>query len=38
MGWFDDQIRQRKQSDDDLLADSLIRVAGAVTGEKGAAQ
>ncbi|MBR3629425.1 MAG: ATP-binding cassette domain-containing protein [Oscillospiraceae bacterium] len=37
MGWFDDQIRQRKQSDNDLLADSLIRVAGAVTGERNAA-
>ena len=34
MGWFDNQIRQRKQSDDDLFSDSFVNIAGAVMGKK----
>lgn len=34
MGWFDEQIRQRKQNDNDVFADSFINIAGAVMGGK----
>ena len=34
MGWFDEQIKLRKQSDDDAFADSFVKMAGAVMGEK----
>ena len=34
MGWFDEQIRQRKQSDDELFADAFVHMASAVMGEK----
>lgn len=34
MGWFDEQIRTRKQRDDDVFSDSFINMAGAVLGEK----
>lgn len=34
MGWFDEQIKQRKQNDDDVFADSFINIAGAVMGQK----
>ncbi len=30
MGWFDEQIRQRMHSDEELLEDSLLQMAGAV--------
>ena len=30
MGWFDEQIRQRMQSDQEILEDSFYRMAGAV--------
>jgi len=30
MGWFDEQIRQRAQSDQDVLEDSFYQMAGAV--------
>ena len=30
MGWFDEQIRQRSRSDQDVLEDSFYRMAGAV--------
>ena len=30
MGWFDEQIRQRAQSDQEILEDSFYRMAGAV--------
>ena len=30
MGWFDEQIKLRKQSDDDAFADSFVKMAGAV--------
>ncbi|MDE7399036.1 MAG: NHLP family bacteriocin export ABC transporter permease/ATPase subunit, partial [Oscillospiraceae bacterium] len=34
MGWFDEQIRQRKQNDNDVFADSFINIAGAVMGSR----
>ena len=34
MGWFDEQIRQRIQSDDDAFAEAFAGMAGAVVGEK----
>ena len=30
MGWFDEQIKLRKQSDDDAFADSFVKMAGAI--------
>ena len=30
MGWFDEQIKQRMQSDEAILEDSFFRMAGAV--------
>lgn len=34
MGWFDEQIRQRMESDQDLFEDSFVRVAGSVLGKR----
>lgn len=34
MGWFDEQIKQRKQSDDQLLEESFVRIADAVLGTR----
>lgn len=34
MGWFNEQIKQRKQLDDEVFADSFIHMAEAVIGEK----
>jgi len=34
MGWFDEQIKLRKQKDNDVFRDSFIDIAAAVTGEK----
>ena len=34
MGWFDEQIRQRKLSDDEVFADCFADIAGAVAGRK----
>lgn len=34
MSWFDEQIRQRKQSDRETFADSFVNIAGAVMGRK----
>lgn len=34
MGWFDEQIRQRKQNDDDVFADAFVNMASAVLGSK----
>ncbi len=36
MGWFDEQIRQRKLSDQELFEDSLFRMASAVLGKQRA--
>lgn len=34
MGWFDEQIRQRKQNDEDVFTESFAHMAAAVMGEK----
>ena len=34
MGWFDEQIRQRKKSDNQILTDSFSNIAGAVLQRK----
>ena len=36
MGWFDEQIRQRKQSDQEIFEDSIFRMASVVLGRQGA--
>ncbi len=36
MGWFDKQVRQRKQSDQSVFEDSIFRMASAVLGRSGA--
>ncbi|MCR5718627.1 MAG: NHLP bacteriocin export ABC transporter permease/ATPase subunit [Oscillospiraceae bacterium] len=36
MGWFDEQIRQRKENDQELFQDSFVRLAGVVLGTKAA--
>ena len=33
MGWFDEQIRQRKEADQNVFEDSLYRMAGVVLGK-----
>ncbi len=37
MGWFDEQIRDRKQNDDDAFAEAFANMASAVMGKKIAA-
>lgn len=32
MGWFDEQIRQRKAADDEVFSDSFAKMASSVTG------
>ena len=34
MGWFDEQIRQRIENDDEMLADAFARMANLVSSEK----
>ena len=34
MGWFDEQIRLRKQMDEEAFEDSFINIAGAVMGKR----
>ncbi|MDO4973164.1 MAG: NHLP bacteriocin export ABC transporter permease/ATPase subunit [Eubacteriales bacterium] len=36
MGWFDEQIRQRKLSDQEILEDSIFRMASVVLGKQRA--
>ncbi len=36
MGWFDEQIRLRKQSDQEFFEDSIFRMASSVVGHRGA--
>ncbi|MBE6726798.1 MAG: NHLP bacteriocin export ABC transporter permease/ATPase subunit [Ruminococcaceae bacterium] len=36
MGWFENQIDQRRKSDDQLLEDSFVKVAGVVLGRRTA--
>ncbi len=37
MGWFDEQIRQRKQNDDEIFSEAFISITDAVLGTKMAA-
>ena len=34
MGWFDEQIRQRKGSDQEVFEDSIFRLASVVLGRR----
>ena len=34
MGWFDEQIKQRKENDESTFSDSFVNLAGAVMGAK----
>ena len=34
MGWFDEQIKQRKRNDDEILSEAFIGIADAVLGSK----
>lgn len=34
MGWFDEQIKQRKENDENVFSDSFVNIAGAVMGAK----
>jgi len=36
VGWFDEQIRQRKQSDQEVFEDAIFRMASVVLGRQGA--
>ena len=36
MGWFDEQIRQRKDNDQEVFEESIFRVASAVLGNQRA--
>ena len=36
MGWFDEQIRQRKENDQDVFEESILRMASAVIGSQKA--
>ena len=38
MGWFDEQIRERMQKDQEVFEDAFLEVAGAVLGGRGAAR
>ena len=37
MGWFDQQIRERKAKDDEAFEDSFVRLASSVTGSRASA-
>ena len=34
MGWFDEQIKQRKKSDDAMLEEAFVGIADAILGSK----
>lgn len=34
MGWFDEQIRQRIENDDEMFADAFAQMANLVSSEK----
>ena len=36
MGWFEEQIKLRKQNDQDVFEESIFSMASAVLGQKGA--
>lgn len=38
MGWFDEQIRQRKERDQEIFEESFVELAGAVLGKKATGQ
>lgn len=37
MGWFDEQIRTRKQNDEKVFSDAFIGLSSVVMGKKAAA-
>ena len=37
MGWFDQQIRERKTKDNEAFEESFVRLAGSVTGVRASA-
>ena len=34
MGWFDEQIRQRKQNDDAVFSEAFVHIADSVMGKR----
>ena len=38
MGWFDEQIRQRKENDQEIFEDSIFEMASVVVGKRGAGE
>ena len=34
MGWFDEQIKQRKKNDEELFSEAFVGIAHAVLGSK----
>ena len=36
MGWFENQIEERRTADQQLLEDSFVKIAGAVLGQRTA--
>ena len=38
MGWFDEQIEERRQADQQLLEDSFVSISEILLGDKGAAE
>ena len=34
MGWFDEQIKQRKKNDEELFEEAFAGIAGAVLGSR----
>ena len=36
MGWFESQIEERRNADQQLLEDAFVRIAGVVLGQRGA--
>ena len=34
MGWFDEQIKQRKQNDDEMMQEAIAGIVGAVMGKR----
>jgi len=36
MGWFENQIEERRNADNELLEDSFFQIAGVILGERSA--
>ena len=34
MGWFDEQIKQRRKHDEDVFSEAFVDIADAILGEK----